>query len=87
MQATVTNSPTAADYRRMAQLRDRWHTALTGLAVTALAILVFWLLPLPARANGPGCDRATILKGTPTDAPVPCPLETRTHAGSERVFR
>ena len=50
--AIVNHSPTAAEYRRMAEIRDRWHAALTGLAVTALVILVFWLLPLPARATG-----------------------------------
>lgn len=56
--AIVNHSPTAADYRRMAEIRDRWHAALTGLAVTALVILVLWLLPLPARATGQACDRS-----------------------------
>jgi hypothetical protein len=56
--AIVTHSPTAADYRRLAETRDRWHAALTGLTVTALVILVFWLLPLPARATGQACERS-----------------------------
>ena len=44
---TLNHPPSAADYRRRAWHRDRWHTALAILAVATLAALVFCLLPLP----------------------------------------
>jgi len=44
---TLNHPPSAADYRRRAWNRDRWHTALAVLAVATLAVLVFCLLPLP----------------------------------------
>jgi negative regulator of sigma E activity len=83
----MSQAPKAADHRRIAQIRDRWHTALTGLAVAALVVLVFWLLPLPARAAGQACDSAMVKAGNPTAAPAPGPMEARSHGGRERVFR
>jgi hypothetical protein len=53
--------PTAADYRHQVLRRERWYSYLAGLAVMAVAALVFWLLPFPAKAQGRcfACDAAS----------------------------
>jgi hypothetical protein len=81
----VTPAPSAADYRRLAQARERWHTALAGLAVTAVATLVFWLLPLPLPQSPP----APVSTGAHAAAALPpAVLRSRRSEGcrSWRVF-
>lgn len=82
----MTQPPTASDYRRIAQIRDRWHAALTGLGVTAVTLLVFWLLPLPAKAQVLACDRDPVLIAAQHVASVPCHSETQIHGDREPAF-
>lgn len=37
--------PSVSDYRQQAAARERWRSALAGLAVVVTVLLVFWLLP------------------------------------------
>jgi hypothetical protein len=45
--APPVRGPTAADYRREADVLDRWRTVAAMAFVSALAALLFWLLPPP----------------------------------------
>lgn len=44
-------TPTVSEYRRQAELRDQRLTAAAMAAVAALAVLLFWLLPVPPAAD------------------------------------
>lgn len=82
----LTQAPSASDYRLLARTRDRWHTALTGLGVTAVTLLVFRLLPLPAKAQVLACDGDPVLIAAQHAASVPCHLETQIHGDREPAF-
>lgn len=45
--APPVRGPTAADHRREADALDRWRTVTAMAFVSALAALLFWLLPPP----------------------------------------
>lgn len=46
---------TAPDFRQLAHRQARWLDAGAAATVLALAALVFWLVPPPARVEAPTC--------------------------------